>query len=316
MTETALVTGCAGFVGSTLVDHLLEKGYSVIGLDNFSVGLERNIESALMNPKFRLVTADIIDKDLAKHFDSEIDIVYHLAAISSVKRSVEEPLLVHRINTTGTLKVLELARQYQIRRVVFSSSAAVYGTPNQMPVTEDTPVDPLSPYGASKLGAEMYLRSYHSTYGIETVILRYFNIYGPRQIFSPYSGVVSIFCNQALKDLPITVDGDGLQTRSLIHVDDAVEATRLAGETSCAAGETMNVAGSDTITVLELANRILALMPESKSSIVHGPPRQGDVKESIGSGNRAREILGFTPAVALDEGLERTLDWYRSYLCL
>ena len=172
MTETALVTGCAGFVGSTLVDHLLEKGYSVIGLDNFSVGLERNIESALMNPKFRLVTADIIDKDLAKHFDSEIDIVYHLAAISSVKRSVEEPLLVHRINTTGTLKVLELARQYQIRRVVFSSSAAVYGTPNQMPVTEDTPVDPLSPYGASKLGAEMYLRSYQSTYGIETVILR------------------------------------------------------------------------------------------------------------------------------------------------
>ncbi|MFW9968136.1 MAG: GDP-mannose 4,6-dehydratase [Candidatus Thorarchaeota archaeon] len=314
MTETALVTGCAGFVGSALVDHLLEKGYSVIGLDNFSVGLERNIESALMNPEFRLVTADIMDKDLAKHFDSEIDIIYHLAAISSVKRSVEEPLLIHRINTTGTLKVLELARQYQIRRVVFSSSAAVYGMPNQMPVTEDTPVDPLSPYGASKLGAEMYLRSYHSTYGIEAVILRYFNIYGPRQIFSPYSGVVSIFCNQALKDLPITVDGDGLQTRSLIHVDDAVEATRLAGETSCAAGETMNVAGSDTITVLELANRISALMPESKSSIVHGPARQGDVKESIGSGNRAKELLGFTPAVALDDGLERTLDWYRNYL--
>jgi UDP-glucose 4-epimerase len=314
MAETALVTGCAGFVGSNLVDHLLDRGYSVLGLDNFSIGLERNIEPALMNPRFKLVTADIIDDDLAKHFDSEIDVIYHLASISSVKRSVEEPLLVHNINATGTLKVLELARSNQVSRVVFSSSAAVYGMPDKMPVTEETPVEPLSPYGASKIAAEMYLRAYHSTYGIETVILRYFNIYGPRQIFSPYSGVVSIFSNSAIQNVPIIVDGDGLQTRSLIHIDDVVEVTRLAGESHRAVGETMNVAGTDTITILELANRILELMPDSESSIVHGPVRRGDIKESIGSGEKAKEVLDFTPSVALDDGLECTVDWYRNYL--
>ncbi|MHA2064830.1 MAG: GDP-mannose 4,6-dehydratase [Candidatus Thorarchaeota archaeon] len=314
MVETALVTGCAGFIGSNLVDHLLDKGYSVIGLDNFSIGLERNLESALMNPGFKLVTADVLDEDLAMHFDSKIDVIYHLAAISSVKRSMEEPLLVHNNNATGTLKVLELARQIQVRRIVFSSSAAVYGMPDKLPVTEETPVEPLSPYAASKLAAEMYLRSYRNTYGIETVILRYFNIYGPRQIFSEYSGVVSIFSNQALQDMPVTVDGHGLQTRSLIHIDDVLEVTRLAGESSRAAGETLNVAGTNSISVLELAKRILALMPDSESSIIHGPARRGDIKESSSSMKRTKEVLGFTPAVALDDGLERTVDWYRDYL--
>ncbi|MFW9863858.1 MAG: GDP-mannose 4,6-dehydratase [Candidatus Thorarchaeota archaeon] len=314
MVEMALVTGCAGFVGSNLVDHLLDIGYSVIGIDNFSTGLETNIESALMNPRFKLITASIMDDDVASQLDFEIDVIYHLAAISSVKQSVEEPLLVHNINATGTLKMLDLARLNRARRIVFSSSAAVYGMPGKMPVSEKSPVEPLSPYGASKLAAEMYLRAFHSTYGIETVILRCFNIYGPRQAFSPYSGVVSIFINNAIQNMPIIVDGDGLQTRSLIHIDDVVEITRLAGESYRAVGQTLNVAGGDIISILDLANRILALVPESESSIVHGPARQGDIKESIGSGERAKEILDFTPSVTLDDGLERTVDWYRNYL--
>ncbi|MFW9911764.1 MAG: NAD-dependent epimerase/dehydratase family protein [Candidatus Thorarchaeota archaeon] len=314
MVEMALVTGCAGFVGSNLVDHLLDIGYSVIGLDNFSNGLEKNLESALMNPRFKLVTGSIMDDDIASQLDFEVDVIYHLAAISSVTRSVENPLLVHNINATGTLKMLELARLNRARRVVFSSSAAVYGMPEEIPVNERTPVEPLSPYGASKLAAEMYLRAYHNTYGIETVILRYFNIYGPRQAFSPYSGVVSIFINNAIRNMPITVDGDGLQTRSLIHIDDVVEITRLAGESYRAVGEILNVAGDDVISVLQLADRVLALVPESKSMIVHGPARQGDIKESIGSGERAKKILDFTPSVTLDDGLERTVDWYRNYL--
>jgi UDP-glucose 4-epimerase len=314
MVEMALVTGCAGFVGSNLVDHLLDIGYSVIGLDDFSNGLEKNLESALMNPRFKLIAGSIMDDDIASQLDFEIDVIYHLAAISSVMRSVEDPLLVHNINATGTLKMLELARLNRARRVVFSSSAAVYGMPEEIPVNEKTPVEPLSPYGASKLAAEMYLRAYHNTYGIETVILRYFNIYGPRQAFSPYSGVVSIFINNAIQNMPITVDGDGLQTRSLIHIDDAVEATRLAGESYRAVGETLNVAGDDIVSILDLANRISALVPESESRIVHGPARQGDIKESIGSGERAKKILDFTPSVTLDDGLERTVDWYRNYL--
>ena len=312
MAKTALVTGCAGFIGSNLVDHLLDKDYSVIGLDNFRTGIEENLDSAMSNHNFRLIRADILEEDLAD-FESDIDVIYHLAAVASVKLSVEQPLLVHHSNATATLKVLELARINRIPRVVFSSSAAVYGRPEKLPVTEETPVYPLSPYGASKLAAEMYLRAYHHTHGIETVILRYFNIYGPRQAYTEYSGFISIFINQALQDVPVTIDGDGKQTRSLLYIEDIVDVTRRAGESADTAGEILNVSGAKAISVLEIAERILALMPESKSSIVHGDPRVGDVRESIGSDARIKEVLGFTPHVTLDEGLERTIDWYRRF---
>lgn len=316
MTATALVTGCAGFVGSNLVDHLLERGHIVYGLDDFSIGLERNIEPALSNPRFTLIEASILDGDLPNRFDSHIDVIYHFAAVASVKQSIEEPLFVHNTNATGTLNVLELARINQIRRVVFSSSAAVYGTPDELPVTEAAPVNPMSPYGASKLAAEMYVKSYHNAFDLETVILRYFNIYGPRQIFSEYSGVASIFITQTLQDMPITIDGDGSQTRSMIHVDDVVELTRLAGQSDIVVGEIINVAGRDTVTILDLAKKILSLVPDSESRILYGPPRQGDVKESIGSGEKAKRVLDFAPAVGLDDGLERTIDWYRNFLLL
>ncbi|MHA2041270.1 MAG: NAD-dependent epimerase/dehydratase family protein [Candidatus Thorarchaeota archaeon] len=313
MAKTALVTGSAGFIGSNLVDHLLDRGYSVIGLDNFRTGIEANLESASQNTRFQLIKGDILEENLAD-FRSSIDVIYHLAAVASVKLSIEQPLLVHHNNTTATLKVLELARINQVPRVVFSSSAAVYGKPSKLPVTEETPVHPLSPYGASKLAAEMYLHAYQHTHGIETVILRYFNIYGPRQAFSEYSGVISIFVNQALQGMPVTIDGDGKQTRSLLYIDDIVEVTRRAGESTNAVGEILNVSGAKAISVLEVAERVLALTPESKSSIVHVDPRVGDVRESIGSGDRVKEVLGFTPKVTLDEGLERTVDWYRSFL--
>ncbi|MHA2208762.1 MAG: NAD-dependent epimerase/dehydratase family protein [Candidatus Thorarchaeota archaeon] len=312
MAKTALVTGCAGFIGSNLVDHLLDKDYSIIGLDNFRTGTEKNLDSAMNNPNFRLIRADLLE-DLGD-FESNIDVIYHLAAVASVKLSVEQPLLVHHNNATATLKVLELAKTNHIPRVVFSSSAAVYGRPEKLPVTEETPVCPISPYGASKLAAEMYLRAYHHTHGIETVILRYFNIYGPRQAFTEYSGFISIFINQALQGVPVTIEGDGIQTRSLLYIDDIVDVTRRAGESTDAAGEILNVSGSKAISVLEIAERILALMPESKSSIVHGDPRVGDVRESIGSSDRVKDVLGFTPKVTLDDGLERTADWYRSFL--
>ncbi len=313
MAKTALVTGCAGFIGSNLVDHLLDRGYSVIGLDNFRTGIEGNLESASKNAKFRLIKGDILEEELAD-FESSIDVIYHLAAVASVKLSIEQPLLVHHNNATATLKVLELARNNQVPRVVFSSSAAVYGKPAKLPVTEKTPVHPLSPYGASKLAAEMYLHAYQHSHGIETVILRYFNIYGPRQAYTEYSGFISIFINQALQGEPIIIDGDGSQTRSLLYIDDIAEVTRRAGESDKAVGEILNVSGAHSISVLEVAERILALIPESKSSIVHGDPRVGDVRESIGSGARVKDVLGFTPKMTLDEGLKRTVDWYRSFI--
>ncbi|MHA2140435.1 MAG: NAD-dependent epimerase/dehydratase family protein [Candidatus Thorarchaeota archaeon] len=312
MAKTALVTGCAGFVGSSLVDHLLDRGYSVTGLDSYRTGSEENLELAMKNPNFQFIKGDILKESLGE-FESNIDVIYHLAAISSVKLSVEQPLLVHENNTTATLKVLELARSCEIPRVVFSSSAAVYGKPDKMPVTEETSVHPLSPYGASKLAAEMYLHAYQHTYGIETVILRYFNIYGPRQAYTEYSGFISIFINQGLQNEAITIDGDGAQTRSLIYIDDVVDVTRRAGESDKASGEILNISGNQSISVLEIAGRILSLMPESNSTIVHRESRVGDVRESVGSNDKVKGVLGFTPKMSLANGLKRTIDWYRGF---
>ncbi|MFX1602270.1 MAG: NAD-dependent epimerase/dehydratase family protein, partial [Promethearchaeota archaeon] len=244
MTEAAaLVTGCAGFIGSSLVDHLLERGHTVIGVDNLRTGSLDNMRAAVENPRFKFLRKDVCEEDWCSSIESEIDIIYHLAAISSVKLSIEDPLLVHRINVGSTVNVLDMARSKDVQRVVFSSSAAVYGNPPEMPIHEDTPLSPLSPYAASKIAAEHYMRAYSMTYDFESVVLRYFNIYGPRQAYSEYSGVVSIFINQALAGLPITVEGDGTQTRTFLHVDDTVRATCLAGDIAAAAGVTMNICG-------------------------------------------------------------------------
>ncbi|MHA2378365.1 MAG: NAD-dependent epimerase/dehydratase family protein [Candidatus Thorarchaeota archaeon] len=312
--DTALVTGCAGFIGSSLVDHLLRRDYSVIGVDNLRTGSLDNIRTVIEDIRFQFIEKDICDKDWAAGIKAEVSIIFHLAAISSVKLSTEDPLLVHRNNATGTVNVLEMARNRDVQRVVFSSSAAVYGNPAEMPINEETPVTPLSPYAASKIAAENYMRAYNRSYDIDTVVLRYFNIYGPRQAYSEYSGVVSIFINQALKGLPITVEGDGSQTRSFLYVDDAVRATCLAGEINDAIGATMNICGEDSVSINRIAQQVLESIQDTKSGIVHGPPRVGDVKHSLGTMTKAYEVLGFSPDVPLDVGLANTVKWYRSTL--
>ncbi|UCH04205.1 MAG: GDP-mannose 4,6-dehydratase [Candidatus Thorarchaeota archaeon] len=311
---TALVTGCAGFIGSTLVDHLLEDGHTVIGVDNLRTGNLDNMSLAVKNSRFKFIEKDICKEDWGSRIRAEVDIIYHLAAISSVKLSVENPLLVHRNNVGSTMNVLEMARIKDVRRVLFSSSAAVYGNPTEIPISEDTPVAPLSPYAASKIAAENYMRAYSRTYDLESVVLRYFNIYGPRQAYSEYSGVVSIFINQALAGLPIIVDGDGTQTRSFLHVDDTVRATRLAGDTAAAAGVTMNICGEESVSINRIAEQVVKSVREAKSEIVHGPARVGDVRHSLGRMAKAHEVLGFTPSVSLDAGLAETVEWYRNLL--
>ncbi|MFQ5831991.1 MAG: NAD-dependent epimerase/dehydratase family protein [Candidatus Thorarchaeota archaeon] len=311
--KTALVTGCAGFIGSHLVDQLLERNYLVVGVDNLRTGTRVNLNAALEDHRFAFMEKDICDEDLAESIRSDVNVIYHLAAISSVKLSTERPLLVYRNNVTGTVNVLEVARQRDIERVVFSSSAAVYGNPPEMPVSEETPVFPVSPYAASKISAEQYVRAYGLTYGIETIVLRYFNIYGPRQAFSEYSGVISIFINQALRDSPITIDGDGSQTRSFLYVDDAITATLLAGEVSGTAETTLNVCGEESIRIDSLAQQVLKSVQGSRSEIVHGPPRVGDVKHSSGTIVKARELLGFSPTVLLELGVTKTVEWFRTH---
>jgi UDP-glucose 4-epimerase len=228
--------------------------------------------------------------------------------------SIEDPLLVNDVNVRGTINMLELARKLNAKRFVFSSSAAVYGDPEEMPVHEHCSFNPLSPYAASKVAAEMYVNAYSASYDIDSCILRYFNVYGPRQTYSEYSGVISIFINQALKDEPITIDGDGEQTRSFVHVSDVVRATILAGEQRTAIGATINVSGTELISINRISQIVKEQAKQSKSPIVHGPPRIGDVKDSIGSIEQAQKILGFTPEVPLDGGLQETIEWYRANL--
>ena len=310
MPGTVVVTGAAGFIASHLVDRLLDQGFSVIGIDSMRTGSVRNLEDAMKSPNFTLVEENVCDQSIVDEIKKDIDIVFHLAAISSVKLSIQDPFIVNDVNVGGTLNMLEFAREKGVTRFVFTSSAAVYGNPTQLPVTEDTPVYPLSPYAASKLSAEMYCLAYGESFGITPTILRYFNVFGPRQEFSEYSGVIPIFINQALSDSPMTIEGDGLQTRSFIHVDDVVRATTLAGQVPEVGFHILNLSGTDSINILTLAQMIKKYVPDSESEIVHGPARTGDVKESIGSIERISELLNFTPDVSFETGLERTVSWY------
>ena len=313
MKGSAVVSGAAGFVGSHLVDYLLAKGFSVIGLDSLRTGKKENLIEAMKHENFRFEQLDICSRDLMKVVRTPIDVIFHLAAISSVKFSVENPIEVNNVNVNGTLNMLELARQRDTARFVYSSSAAVYGNPVTLPVEEETPLDPLSPYAASKIAAEMYCLSYGSLYSITPTIFRYFNVFGPRQENSEYSGVIPIFINQGLQNLDIMVNGDGSQTRSFIYVDDVVEATYLGSQLETSTGHILNLSGTDSISILDLAHRIKEQIPDSTSSIFHRDAREGDIQDSIGSMEKVSSIIGFSPTVPFTTGLERTVSWYRSY---
>ncbi len=314
MDGKVLVTGCAGFIGSHLVERLLEEGHRVIGIDNMRTGNQSNMVSFSSHPEFSFIEADVCDPSLKSKLSSDIDLVFHLAAISSVTASIEDPILVNRNNVTGIVNVLDIARALDVSRVVFSSSAAVYGNPENMPIVEETPVNPLSPYAASKIAGEEYMKAFRETYGLETTVLRYFNVYGPRQAYSEYSGVISIFVNHAIRSEPITVDGDGKQTRSFVYVTDVARGTVLAGRKPQANGEVINMSGLDLIRILDVANRINQAASSEGSKINHGAPRIGDVRHSIGSMDKARSVLGFTPEMPFETGLEHTINWYRSHM--
>ncbi|MDH4214725.1 MAG: SDR family NAD(P)-dependent oxidoreductase [Candidatus Thorarchaeota archaeon] len=323
MTATVIVTGAAGFIGSALSELLLARGYYVLGIDNFRTGKRENLSEIRGNKRFRLLEADVTQNKLSEdvikalsqaHLKSnEIDIIFHLAAISSVKESIENPVLMNETNVRGTINILEMVRRLEIKRFVFSSSAAVYGNPEKMPIYEEAPCNPLSPYAASKIAGELYIHSYNQLYNIGGTILRYFNVYGPRQAYSEYSGVISIFTNQALRNEPITVEGTGEQTRSFIYVEDIARATLAAGERDTASGMTINLSGTESISISNLAQFIRQNVEGSESEVIHVNPRPGDVKDSIGSMERAGEILQFNPEVRLEEGLRKTIDWYKTH---
>ena len=302
------MTGGAGFIGSHLVDQLVDAGHDVIVLDNFSTGRRSNLSHSLRQPNIQLVKADIrkIPRSLVKRL-RRVDRVCHLAAVTSVQQSIKDPVTTTEVNVVGTLNVLEAAKALKAERVVFASSAAVYGTPRAFPISEAASISPISPYGVSKAASELYLGSFEANHGIETVSLRYFNVYGPRQTPSQYAGVISKFVRRALQQKTLEIYGDGSQTRDFIYVSDAVDATVAALEKNLR-DRVFNIASGTETTILELAKTIQRIA-ESRSELKFCPPQTGDIARSIADTTKAQNEMGSTARTPLHMGLSATTKW-------
>ena len=306
-----LVTGGAGFIGSHLVENLLAGGGKVRVLDDFSTGRRENLEPFM--DQIDLVEGSVVDFDTVRRACEGVKYVFHEAALPSVARSVEDPLGTHAADATGTLHVLVAARDAGTRRVVYAGSSSAYGDTPVLPKEESMPTSPRSPYAVAKLTGEHYCRCFAEVMGIETVVLRYFNIFGTRQDpNSQYSAVIPLFITLALDGRSPTINGDGGQTRDFTHIDNAVRANLLAAhaDPEGVSGEVFNVGCGDRVSVLELWERIKAVTG-ARLDAVHGPARTGDVRDSLASLEKIRERLGYEPVVSLDEGLSRTCDFFR-----
>jgi len=304
-----LVTGGAGFIGSHTVDELVRRGHGVVVLDDLSSGKEENL--ADVRTKITFMKGSITDLEAVQRAMHQAEYVIHLAARTSVPRSVKDPIDTNRINVEGTLNVLVAARDNRVKRVVFAASSSAYGETPTLPKKESMQPLPISPYGVSKFVGELYAQTFGRCYGLENVCLRYFNIFGPRQDpDSPYSGVLSRFTAAFLQDEPPVVFGDGEQTRDFTYVDNAVQANLLASEAPGASGFVFNVGTGDRYS-LNQTLEILRGLSAKKLPAKYEPAREGDIRDSQADITAARELLGYEPTVRFEEGLERTYEWYR-----
>jgi UDP-glucose 4-epimerase len=305
-----LVTGGAGFIGSHIATGLVERGDSVRVLDNLDTGRRENL--AHLAGKVELIEGDVADPRAAADAVKGIDVIFHQAALASVPRSVAAPLDTNNVCVTGTVNVLDAARKAGVRRVVYAGSSSAYGNDPTPSKSEAIVPAPISPYAAAKLAAEGYCRAFTETYGLETVTIRYFNVFGPRQDpDSEYSAVIPIFVSLMLRGKRPTIYGDGLQSRDFTYVSDIVHGNLLAAEAKGVAGKVINVATGVQFTLLDLVasiNRVLS----TKIEPVFAEARPGDVRESLADISLARHLLGFKPLVTFDEGLERSIEYYRS----
>lgn len=304
----ALVTGGAGFIGSHIVDELVANDWRVRVLDDFSSGRRANL--ADVAERVEVVRGDITDAATVDAATAGADVVFHEAAIPSVPRCIDEPLHTDAVNVRGTLHVLEAARKQGVRRVLFASSCAIYGNAATPPVSEAEAPDPISPYAVQKLAADQYMKLYTDLHGLETVSLRYFNVYGARQDpRSDYAAVVPRFVTAAIHGEPLRVHGDGQQSRDFVHVLDVARANRLAADAAGAAGGRFNVASGRGTKVSELAD-VVASHRGQELEVIREAPRAGDVRESWADVNAAREVLGFEAEIDLTTGIRRTVDFF------
>jgi UDP-glucose 4-epimerase len=309
-----LITGVAGFIGSSLARAVLAQGDRVRGIDNLSTGRRENIEEISGQIDFR--EADLLDIDAVHSACRGVDYVFHEAAIPSVPKSVLDPLGSNRANVDGTVHLLVAARDAKVTRVVYAASSSAYGDTPTLPKHEGMLPNPISPYAVAKLTGEHYMTSFYRCYGLETVSLRYFNIFGPRQDpSSPYSGVLAKFITQMLNDEQPTIFGDGSQSRDFTYIDNVVEANLLAtkAQASQVAGQVFNIATgrrSDLNQTFHLLKEIIGFA----GNVRYEPERPGDVKHSLADLSRAEKLLGYRPKIHFEEGLRRTVDWYRKQM--
>jgi UDP-N-acetylglucosamine/UDP-N-acetyl-alpha-D-glucosaminouronate 4-epimerase len=315
MAMSVLVTGGGGFIGSHLVEALLQRGALVRALDNLTTGHRANLAGALAHPQarktFTFIEGDVTDRKTIQEAIKGVEYVLHQAALPSVQRSVEDPITSNQVNVEGTLNVLVAAQEAGVRRVVYASSSSVYGDSPQLPKIESMPTNPLSPYAVSKLAAEAYCRAFTRVYGLETVSLRYFNVFGPRQDpNSLYAAVLPRFIEALLSKESPVIYGDGAQSRDFTYIENVVQANLLALEAAGAGGEAFNIACGEKVTLkavleclAEFSNQVIA--PEYQAS------RAGDIKHSLADISKAERMLGYRPVIPFREGLKRTLEFFR-----
>ena len=306
-----LVTGGAGFIGSHVVEELIVKGYEVRVLDNLSTGRLENLKN--VEETVEVIIGNVRDYGKVLEAVNGVDAVIHEAALASVTRSIEDPLTVNQVNLEGTLNLLKACVELGVKKLIYASSSSIYGDTPTLPKREDMKPNPLSPYAVSKYAGEEFCRVFHKVYGLEAVALRYFNVYGPRQQYGPYSGVITIFINRLLNGQPPIIFGDGEQTRDFTYVKDVAEATVKALEANQVGGEAINIASSSPISINNLASLLIELMGFKEVKPLYTEPRKGDVKYSYADIHKAEALLGWKPRTSLTEGLIKTIDWFRKH---
>lgn len=301
------MTGGAGFIGSHTVDRLLREGYEVVVLDNLRSGRLENLAQHADRGNFCFVRGDVRDSRLVKELVGNVDAVLHLAALVSVPESVADPVLAEDINVRGTLNLLRACVGSNAKRFVYASSCAVYGDADKIPIAEDCSTAPMSPYGVSKLTAEKEVYAFNEKFGLKTVCLRYFNVYGPRQTYNQYSGVITQFLKRIEENAPLVIFGDGEQTRDFVYVEDVVEANLLALKCAMAVGRVFNIGTGVGTSVNKLADMLLDVVGKKNAAIVRCEARKGDIRHSVADISKARERLGYSPKTQLKDGLRKLL---------
>lgn len=305
-----LVTGAAGFIGSSIARALVARGEQVRGVDNFSTGKRENLVGL---ENVELIEGDLNDSGLAERACRGIECIFHEAALPSVPRSIENPIACNEANVEATVKLLDAARKARVRRIIYAGSSSAYGNSPSLPKREDMLPAPLSPYAVSKLAGEFYMTAFHRVYGLETVTLRYFNVFGPHQDpSSQYSGVLAIFISKMLRNQVPTIYGDGEQSRDFTYIDNVVAGNLLAAsaEAACVAGRVFNVATGTRITLNDTV-KLLREITGYKGEVRYGEERQGDVKHSLADISSSSSAFAYQPKVSFREGLQKTVEWYR-----